>query len=1250
MQILSTILLALAGPGTGTSAWTSDVSEAIQRSEYRFRPVAAEPGVWSAPNRAQSLRSRVSPAGIEVFPRSIRADGRRAPWKLELATTSFGRFGDARTLGQPALRAEGARVELDHGLLLEWFENGCEGVEQGWTIRARPRGVEPVWIGLRIAGDLDLRIDDSARCAALVDPRGTVRLRYRDLLVFDATGRELRARIRQAPAPVQSGPSGPGDERGFGIEIDDTDAAYPLTVDPVLTGPTWTAEGDQASAWFGHSVTTAGDVNGDGYSDVIVGAPLFDGGESEEGRAFLFLGSATGLPSSPAWTAEGDQPGANFGLSVGTAGDVNDDGFSDVIVGAPEFDGGQVSEGRAYVYMGSASGLAASAAWTVESDVSFAAFGGCVATAGDVNGDGYSDVVVGASQLSNGQVTEGRAYLFLGSTTGLSTSSAWTVESDQVGAALGGSVGAAGDVDGDGFDDVIVGALSFDNSETDEGRAFLFLGSSTGLPPSPDWTAEGDQAGARFGNAVATAGDVNGDGYGDVVVGARTFDDGQPDEGLAFVYFGSPAGLLAFPDWTGAGDQASALFGYSVATAGDVNGDGYSDLLVGARAFDDTQTDEGRAFVYLGSPDGPSLTPAWTAESAQGGALFGISVAAAGDVDGDGYSDVIVGAGVYDDGQIDEGRAYVYLGSPVGLKTTSSWTAESDQPNAALGVSVAPAGDVNGDGYGDVIVGASSFDNGQIDEGRAFTFLGSATGLAASPAWTAEGNQGAAGFGGSVSTAGDVNGDGYGDAIVGAQSYDNGESNEGRAYVYLGSAAGLATSAAWIAESNQANAFFGISVSTAGDVNGDGYGDVIVGAQAFDNGQVNEGRAYVYHGSGTGLPASPSWTSESDQTSAFFGVPVATAGDVNGDGFSDVIVGAASFDNPESNEGRTFVYLGSASGLALSAAWTAESDQANAAFGSSAATAGDVNGDGYSDVIVGAPDYDDGEADEGRAYVYLGSASGLQSSSAWTVESDQAGARLGSSICAAGDVDGDGYGDVVVGASSHDDGQTDEGQASTFLGSASGLAASPAWTEAIDQASANFGTSVAGAGDVNGDGFADVLIGAPGFDHGQSNEGRAFLYLGKEGMGTWTHGAQQRQSSDAAPIALLGRSLSSSRFRIRLRADRGLAGFTWASPRTPDARLEWEIAPLLRPFGGTATDSGTPQTVTGAPLVFNELVEFFVPSAGNVQELPFGAFHWRVRLRTNNPVLPVTPWVSVGGNDSTETKLRRQPPRHKQPR
>jgi hypothetical protein len=419
------------------------------------------------------------------------------------------------------------------------------------------------------------------------------------------------------------------------------------------------------------------------------------------------------------WTAEPDQWYAHFGASVAGAGDVNGDGFSDVIVGAPDYDNGQYGEGRAYVYHGSGTGLSSTPNWTAESDQEYASFGSPVAAAGDVNGDGYDDVIVGVYHFDNGQSLEGRAFVYHGSGTGLSSTPDWTVESNQRYAFLGRSVAGAGDVNGDGFDDVIVGADGFDHDVSNEGRVLAFYGSAAGLSATPDWTVYSGQREARLGMFVAGAGDVNADGFGDVIVAADQYDDGQRDEGHAFVYLGSSSGLAATPVWTAQRDVPEEHFGVSVAGAGDVNGDGYDDVIVGA---EEDLTDEAHAFVYHGSATGPSQAADWAAQANQEGAEFAASVSGAGDLNGDGYDEVLVGAPRFNNGQSDEGRVFAYCGSPMGLGLGSCWQREFNQARSHLGVSVAAAGDVDGDGRAEVIAGADEYNHGHTNEGRAFAW------------------------------------------------------------------------------------------------------------------------------------------------------------------------------------------------------------------------------------------------------------------------------------------------------------------------------------------------------------------------------------------------------------------------------------------------------------------------------------------------------------------------------------------------
>jgi hypothetical protein len=1140
-------------------------------------------GALSAPNRAQGLRLTFGEDGLSIEPREGGAE------PVVLGLRAFGRPGLERALGKAEARLSVEnRVERHWEGMTEWFVNQPEGVEHGWTVQEKARGRGPLVLSVAVIG---ARVDVSNSAAVFASDSVRV-LHYGKLKAFDVEGTALSAQLFAS-------------EEGLRIEVDDAAARYPVVIDPLLTSSAWTAESNQADARFGIATASAGDVNGDGYSDVVVGAYTFDNGESNEGRAFLYLGSTNGLSLAPAWTAEGNQIDAWFGWSVASAGDVNGDGYSDVIVGAQQLDG---NTGRALLYLGSPMGLSLTPAWTAESNQAGAAFGISVASAGDVNGDGYSDVVVGASQFDNGEMNEGRAYLYLGSASGLSPAPSWTAESNQVEAAFGFSVASAGDVNGDGFSDVLVGASFFDNMQTNDGRVFLYLGSPTGLALTAAWTAETNQAEALFGVRVASAGDVNGDGYSDVVVGAKGFDNGQADEGRAFLYFGSASGLSLNPGWTAESNQVGAEFGVSVASAGDVNGDGYSDVVVGARMFDNGHVGEGRAFLYLGSASGLSQIPAWTGETDQPSAQIAW-VSGAGDVNGDGYSDVMMSSVFFDGGEADEGRAFLYLGRASGLTKAPTGTVMGNQAYAQFASVVSSAGDVNGDGYSDVVGGAPFFDNGQSDEGRAFLYLGSSSSFSPTPVWTAESNQAGASFGWSVASAGDVNGDGYSDVVVGAPNFANGEPNEGRAFLFLGSASGLSSTPVWTAESNRAGAWFGWNVAGAGDVNGDGYSDVVVGAPNFANGEPNEGRAFLFLGSASGLSATSAWTAESNQAYAQFATLVSGAGDVNGDGYSDVVVGASLFDNGEPDEGRAFLFLGGASGLSSTPAWTAESNQAGARFGTSAASAGDVNADGYSDLVVGVADFPSGGA-QGRAVLYLGSSRGLSPTPAWTADGNQAGALFGSSLASAGDVNGDGYSDVVIGAKGFDNGQADEGRAFVYLGSESGLSPAPGWTAESNQVSASFGGSVASVGDINGDGFSDVVVGAPRFDNGLPDEGDAFVFLGGDEAPGLSRGLEQKlagrtptgaSSQGAAPVTLsaLGFNALTTQGRVV---------------------LETEVKPLGTRFNGNELVKSSPGLARLRQFVTWTMI---VP----------GRYHWRARLVSGQER---GRWISFGGNAETE--------------
>jgi len=647
-----------------TEGWWARIQQDVRESEYKItwqertklQDLAA---AWHAPNRAQGFRTYFASRGIRVIPRTEIEPS----WEFSLSLLGYGRGSATGAVKAASLSSSGNRIEYARDRINEWYINDDRGLEQGFTVAVPPEQTgddTPLYIALELGGILSPTFSADGQAIDFHTADGRPTLRYAELRAWDATGEQLLTHMEGFNR---------GGVRGVHLVIEDQLAVYPITVDPLLTNPAWTAVGDQDHTWLGASVDTAGDVNGDGFSDVIVAARYYDGGQVQEGRAFVYHGSASGLSLNADWTGESDQEFARLGWGLATAGDVNGDGYSDVIAGAPFYDQGQNDEGRTFVYHGSAAGLSLSPNWMAESNTADAWFGRAVGSAGDVNGDGYGDVIVGAA-FCDGCSNVGEVFVYHGSATGLSSAPDWTVQDVQPGAQFGFSVATAGDVNGDGFGDVIVGARYYVNGQTDEGAAFVYHGSGSGLDTVPAWLAEGDQNEGNFGDAVSTAGDVNGDGYADVIIGARIYDGIETDEGGAFVFHGSATGLSSTADWTVLGGQKEAEFGFDVATAGDVNGDGYADVIVGALFYDAALTNEGRAFLYHGAPSGLQTIAAWTADGGQDGAELGYSLATAGDVNRDGYADAILGAATYDENGENKGRSRFIMERPRGRLQT----------------------------------------------------------------------------------------------------------------------------------------------------------------------------------------------------------------------------------------------------------------------------------------------------------------------------------------------------------------------------------------------------------------------------------------------------------------------------------------------------------------------------------------------------------------------------------------------------
>jgi hypothetical protein len=498
------------------------------------------------------------------------------------------------------------------------------------------------------------------------------------------------------------------------------------------------------------------------------------------------------------------------------------------------------------------------------------------------------------------------------------------------------SVSAAGDVNGDGFDDVIIGAVDADANGSDSGASYVVFGKVRGfaanlnlstLDGSDGFELSGVAAGDNAGRRVSGAGDINGDGFDDVIVGAKFADANGGDSGASYVVFGKASGFLANLNLSTlnggngfriGGASPYDISGYSVSAAGDVNGDGFDDVIIGARNADHQYgAPFGASYVVFGKASGFAAnlnlstlngTDGFKLGGVAQGDLFGYSVSAAGDVNGDGFDDVLIGARNADSNGSYSGASYVVFGKASGfaanlnlstLNGSNGFKLSGGAASDFSGHSVSAAGDVNRDGFGDLIIGAVGADPNGSYSGASYVILGKASFAANLNLSTLNGSDGfklngaAAGdySGGSVSDAGDVNGDGFGDLIIGAAGTDANGSASGASYVVFGKASGFAAdlnlsalngSDGFKLSGAAAGDYSGVSVSDAGDVNGDGFGDLIIGAwRANPHGKFS-GASYVVFGRGIEINVSDAVATEGDNgtTALEFTVSLSEAGTV----------------------------------------------------------------------------------------------------------------------------------------------------------------------------------------------------------------------------------------------------------------------------------------------------------------------------------------------------------------------------------
>ncbi|MDJ0595020.1 MAG: putative Ig domain-containing protein [Pleurocapsa sp. MO_226.B13] len=880
--------------------------------------------------------------------------------------------------------------------------------------------------------------------------------------------------------------------------------------------------GIDRSDYSGWSVSSAGDINDDGFDDLIIGAPNAGpdndyGYNNGVGETYVVFGSNGGFANSldlstldglNGFIIKGLDADDRLGSSVSNAGDVNGDGIDDLIIGAygagPDNDYGYNNyAGETYVVFGSSGGFANSLDLsTLDGGNGFVikgldendGLGSSVSSAGDVNGDGIDDLIIGAPNADpNGDEYAGESYVLFGSNAEFPSSldlstldggNGFVINSDIYDGL--GSVSNGGDVNGDGFDDLIIGASGAQpNGNSSAGESYVIFGSNSGFAPVIGELIGEKQSSTNRLFQLKISDNVFRDPDGDSLTYIATLADGSP-----------------LPSWLTFDPQTATFSGIPLNSDRGV-------IEIKLTATDSSNKSTSTNFTLtVTDPFFPAVIELQQYLNGGNGFVIngidphdysGDSVSSAGDINGDGFDDLIIGApgadssgNSYDAGKsYSVGESYVVFGSSdefdssLDLSTldgTNGFVINGIDRFDNSGDSVSSAGDINGDGFDDLVIGARrTLPNGNKTNAESYVVFGSSDEFDSSlDLSTLDGTNGfklnALDVGNvvssiSVDSAGDINGDGFDDLVIGTTGFDRYDSFYGytyysswkqRTYVVFGKTESFDSELdlstldgrnGFVINGTDEDDYSGWSVSSAGDINGDGLDDLVIGAPdaSPDNNHDasnGAGETYVVFGSSNEFNSSLD-LSTLDGSNGFVingidtydksGISVSSAGDINGDGFGDLVIGAWRADpNGNSSAGESYVVFGSsdefASSLDLSTldgrnGFVINGIDAFDLSGHSVSSARDVNGDGIDDLIIGAPHADlNGKSYgsyAGESYVVFGSSdefdssldlSALNGSNGFVVNAIDPYDLLGDSVSSAGDVNGDGIDDLIIGA------------------------------------------------------------------------------------------------------------------------------------------------------------------------------------------------------------------------------------------